>query len=966
MKTKIIILLTLLASLHLAGQLYSQTSPAVLKREALKHMDAGRFGEAIDLWTTLIRQTPENAEAYNMRGICYEKRTRWEKALSDFTRAARLKPDHPEYQKNIREVRKKLTGQLTERIEGYKRELAINPGIVRHYYSIAKSYESLGDTAEAQKWYDQYFAKTEGGQDEVLQYTELLARRNSLQKGLEISGKYVQHHPEDYQVQSRYGYFLMWLGKSGEAKAAFEKALKIQPSYSEAKDGLSQLSRPRKISSTSRKAGPASAADISKTGTGNLVQYLSAVKANPSDTQSRYKLVDELIKRKRLEEAFDQLQLVLKDSTRFLFYQLYPERITARRDSLCQALIRQYSDKVSANPKDRDAAMHLAGYYEIVGDQYSSLEVYKRYMQNIQPAEDADMRFRYAQRAAWSGDYKTAESNLMILLNQTPRNLEYQLLLGQVMVWSGKDLDKAVILLKNVNRSEPENTAAVVALSSLYTKQKDYVNAEKFLKIARSLAPQNKEVLAAAEFYEKALRAKKEKEIYRFLEEGRQLSAEGKCREAMEKYDAYLARVIKPDRAVMLEYADLYTCRKEPDKAIAIYDTLLSRKYDYDVALRRAKNYLWNGQTGLALSEFKKLSMEHPENFDSQLFIGDAYQQLKDYSKAKSIYKSLMQDTRDSRKVQMIQSRLNLLPATGFRGMFQNFPSPLAFSPVFNMYSDNLNFQLDNRGGKLEAGIARILSAGATYSRLSLSSLNSRQEFTAFKGQLSLNLNNHLLAAAGFGTLNSVGLTPRNTGDFSIEYKAGDVFSTRFSYENTDAALVLYSPYLVSYRYGVDYYRISGFFENKSHVRLSGYFSYISISDGNVGNSFQFRIGKGFYDQVYFGYESQFTTYKYLSSYVPHSNGTAQLYWAPQNMDQHSLWADWNIEQVQNLDVHIGSRLGYIPKYNVVLRELSGKVNYGVWQRFVIQGELTGGSSYRYDGSYNYFSAALSVYLRLY
>jgi Flp pilus assembly protein TadD len=55
----------------------------VYKRTALSHMQAGRYGEAIDQLNKYISADAQEPEGYNLRAICFEKRQQYEYARLD-------------------------------------------------------------------------------------------------------------------------------------------------------------------------------------------------------------------------------------------------------------------------------------------------------------------------------------------------------------------------------------------------------------------------------------------------------------------------------------------------------------------------------------------------------------------------------------------------------------------------------------------------------------------------------------------------------------------------------------------------------------------------------------------------------------------------------------------------------------------------------------------------------------------
>jgi hypothetical protein len=266
----------------------------------------------------------------------------------------------------------------------------------------------------------------------------------------------------------------------------------------------------------------------------------------------------------------------------------------------------------------------------------------------------------------------------------------------------------------------------------------------------------------------------------------------------------------------------------------------------------------------------------------------------------------------------------------------------------------------------MEVGIAKMLVGGASYSNVILQSSLAKRKFVEFKGHLFLNITDELQIHGAYGTLNSIYLAKKNIGDGYVKYGDNKTFSTEVSYEHNDAAMILDSPYLINLRYNADIYKVSGFFEKTKNLYLSGYFSYLSISDGNIGNDFMLRIGSQLIDDAYFGYEARYTSYKYNSPFVPYSNQTLKLYYSPQNLDSHSLWTKWNLINEKGLKFQFDATVGYIPLYNVVLRQVGGNLNYSPFGKMVINLQLSAGSSYRFDSSYNYFSGLASLYWQVY
>ncbi|KAA0251873.1 MAG: hypothetical protein EDM75_12570, partial [Chlorobiota bacterium] len=165
-------------------------------------------------------------------------------------------------------------------------------------------------------WYDKYLELEEPSADEVIRYTEVLSYLKKYAKGEPILARFVKKYPNDHRLWSRYGYFLYWLGKSDEAKVAFETALKLRPYFKEAQDGLDMVlgkyfqnlykDTTGNWQANQKPPPPPPPQEFA------IDKYYRILRNNPKDDKTRFLLIDELIKFKRWEEAYQQL-LILEE-----------------------------------------------------------------------------------------------------------------------------------------------------------------------------------------------------------------------------------------------------------------------------------------------------------------------------------------------------------------------------------------------------------------------------------------------------------------------------------------------------------------------------------------------------------------------------------------------------------------------------------------------------------------------------
>jgi Flp pilus assembly protein TadD len=936
--------------------IYPQNRVDDLKAEALKQMQTGKYGEAIDLLNRYISAKPQHYEGYNLRGISYEKRGVFEMAVYDFRSARKLAPKNQEVINNLNRTTEQWYKLLFNKIEGHKREIAIDASVPINYLEIGKSYKNMGEWATAEIWYDEYLKREEASPDEIIRYTEILAKNNHISKGEPILKKYVEKYPDDQRLWSRYGYFTMWLGKKKVAIDAFEHALEIRPFFQEAMDGLDMAKGKGyiyTINDTSYRYSK-NQGMVSKKAPYEypIDRYYRLLKKKPGDDDTRFKLVKELIKAKRYEEAFTELEKLDSNPKNKGKYDKFITDVKSKQDSLIELRVQSFIERIKKNPEDKDAVKRLAVHYAGIQDYENALIVLAAYLKNKDEKEAAEFRFMLARYAAWDYRFKESLEQLDILLKNDPDNTDYQLLRGQVLVWTDQELTKADFYLTEVLRKSPENLNALVASAALKIKQQEFAAAKGYIDRAHKLDPENKDVEAVRSNYEVNLTSF---ELYSLLYQAREQVEKNNCAGALELYDEYLSKVSAPSRLERIEYASIYLCLEDYDKAVDVYNILLSEEYDFDIAVFRAKAYLWGGDSTVALSEFRRLSSERPDDFDANFFYGVSLAANGKYGDAEDVYDDLLAVTEDESRIEMVNEAKSWLPKSM---LFGGIPKYFALNPHFGFYDDSQAFTLTSLGGKLDFGLTNFLAAGVSFSRINLISGNLQRNLNTLKGNLYIRFSERLVLSGGAGNLKTKDISGKTVYDAQLKYEIPEQFTGFVYWERNDARAILYSPYIINSNLNTDMGKAGVNYRSRTGFRASGHFTYLSVSDKNEGNDFLMRLGKAFDRDFSLGYEYQYLNYKTKTP----------LYWSPQNFDSHCLWGEWNIlnEKEDNFKIDLGGRLGYISEGDFMIRELTGELSYKPLPYFVLAGKLVAGSTYRFDASYNYMSAVVSAYWSIY
>lgn len=232
--------------LQIGFELKSEYEKLINSAEQLIELKSYR--KALDVLNNAIAKNPSKSLGYKLRADCFAKTKEYSNSRFDYRKAISLEYKNSSKQLEYKDALNKMTNAwykvLDQKIEGYKRETAINKDKSSVHLGIAKCYSEKEEWEKAEEWYTEYFNKEKNiVAEEVIRYSVVLAKTGSVVKGGKILKKYTELFPEDWRIWSRYGYFSMWLGKKDSAKTAFETALKFKPTFREALDGLDIINR---------------------------------------------------------------------------------------------------------------------------------------------------------------------------------------------------------------------------------------------------------------------------------------------------------------------------------------------------------------------------------------------------------------------------------------------------------------------------------------------------------------------------------------------------------------------------------------------------------------------------------------------------------------------------------------------------------------------------------------------------
>jgi tetratricopeptide (TPR) repeat protein len=919
------------------------------------NMNQRRYGEAIDLLNKYITENPQNSEGYFLRATCYKARGQYEFAVYDFRSASKLNKDDLKLAKSLSRVTQVWYTQLYNKIEGHQREIALYPNKARNYLEIGKCYKNLGSWSEAEEWYDKYLSMEEPSADEVIRYSEILAKNGHLTKGEIILKKFVEKYPDDHRLWSRYGYFTYWLGKNKIAVMAFTEALHFRPFFKEAIDGLNLAQgkgsiytvndtsyRYNKFTGTLQKPGKQDS---------KIDRYFRMLKLNASNDTIRINLIKELIKVNRLEEAKQQFALLNENNVDAFTIAALDKEITDKWNEYHVNKIYQLNEKVKLNPADRKAVQELANHYSLVNKIDSVDYICSNYLSK-NPSDD-EIRFDLAKKLSWFKEFEKAREHADILLSHNPNKTEYQLLRAQISIWTSEDSEFANSLLYKVLEKEPNNIQALISSATLKYQTQQFTSAEAIINQIEKIDPANADTKELK--YNLVIQKKQyeEAEQFKLLQQARNSLNEKKCADAVNLFKEYLSKA-ESNEKVKLELANAYVCSNDYPNAINIYSKFLNEKYDYELAKQRAKLYFWSGDSLNALKEFKSLNSQNKEDAEVKLYLGDSYFQMKDYQNAKKLYSELSAQSPSSK---LIETRLSWLYQDSdvdgsFSSFINNFPSYTLITPEVNYFKDNLSFKYDLLGLRAEIGAAKYLSIGGSIYRGNVSSDSSKLNFYTYLGSLVIFPTKLLTASFSFGQTEYQDNRKQNISEVTLKSEVADRYSLIGRYRLSDAAQTLYSPFLIDTSLNVTEYSFEGSYFTPSQIILSAQYSYSKISDGNNGKELILRIGKKFSSEFVAGYEYNNLDYDFETP----------LYYSPNNFESHSLWADYNIIRDEVIDFFIGGKVGLVPNNDFLVKEFNSKLSLKLFESFTLQGQLVFSENSREEVIYRSTSIYVSAF----
>ncbi len=171
-----------------------------LSTEASSLLDEGKFEEAIEKFTEIIQEKPENPVFYYYRGAAYEKTGQLEKTLQDYQKSVELKPDFTLPLSSLGKIYAKQK-DFEKAIEFYRKAIEAGDQDVITFYNYGGCLMNVGNQAEAKEVFEKLISLDANYSDAYYQLGIIYIGLGNSAEAKDLLLKFTEMDPENPNVQ---------------------------------------------------------------------------------------------------------------------------------------------------------------------------------------------------------------------------------------------------------------------------------------------------------------------------------------------------------------------------------------------------------------------------------------------------------------------------------------------------------------------------------------------------------------------------------------------------------------------------------------------------------------------------------------------------------------------------------------------------------------------------------------------
>jgi protein O-GlcNAc transferase len=207
---------------------------------ALRHHQAGRLGEAEQLYRTILQNDPRHADALQFLGVIAHQLGRNDSAVELIEKAIALNGRIPPYHNNLGNALK-AQGKLEAAAEAYRRALTQKPDYVQAHFNLGITLQARGEYAEAAASYRRAVTYQPNHAEAYLNLGNVLQAQGHLTEAVASYEQALRIRPGFAEAHGNLANVLWAQGRAAEAVASYGRALSYKPDYPEAHSNLGNV-----------------------------------------------------------------------------------------------------------------------------------------------------------------------------------------------------------------------------------------------------------------------------------------------------------------------------------------------------------------------------------------------------------------------------------------------------------------------------------------------------------------------------------------------------------------------------------------------------------------------------------------------------------------------------------------------------------------------------------------------------
>ena len=201
--------------------------------EGNKWIEKGDYQKAIDSYEKAIALNPNDADAYNNKGVALDNLGEYQAAITCYDQAIALKPDDVNAYNNKGTALGNL-GEYQAAITCYDQAIALKPNVAKAYNNKGVALVNSGEYQAAIMCYDQAIALQPDDADAYINKGVALYNLGEYQAAITCYDQAIALKPDDAVAYNNKGNALGYLGEHQAAITCYNQAIALKPDDADA------------------------------------------------------------------------------------------------------------------------------------------------------------------------------------------------------------------------------------------------------------------------------------------------------------------------------------------------------------------------------------------------------------------------------------------------------------------------------------------------------------------------------------------------------------------------------------------------------------------------------------------------------------------------------------------------------------------------------------------------------------